>query len=92
MYILFIYVLYFSGACTIELNDKVVVTGGVSTGNYFSEDYYVRRLVSVYNIGGWLEDLPDLNIGREQHGCGHYVDNNNNMVIINHSYLIVPYR
>ena len=27
-----------------------------------------------------MEDLPDLNTGREQHGCGHYVDSKNNMV------------
>ena len=36
--------------------------------------------MSVYDIGGWVEDLPDLNTGRRDHGCGHYVDINNNTV------------
>ena len=36
--------------------------------------------MSKYNGGGWLEDLPDLNVGRFDHGCGHYVDSNNNNV------------
>ena len=39
-----------------------------------------RSTVSVYHIGGWVEDLPDLNTGRWGHGCGHYVDNNNDIV------------
>ena len=30
--------------------------------------------------GGWIEDLPDLNTGRTKHGCGHYVDNNDDIV------------
>ena len=60
----------FSHACTIQLDDKVVVTGG----------YDIETKVSVYSISGWVEDLPDLNTGREQHGCGHYADENNNIV------------
>ena len=27
-----------------------------------------------------MEDLPDLITGRLLHGCGHYVDNNNDIV------------
>ena len=36
--------------------------------------------MSVYDIGGWVEDLPDLNTERRDHGCGHYVDMENNTV------------
>ena len=61
---------YFRDACSIQFNEKVIVTGGL----------YTTRTVSVYNIEGWMEDLPDLNTGRLYHGCGHYVDNNNNIV------------
>ena len=37
--------------------------------------------VSVYSSLGWLEDLPDLLQGRDSHGCGHYVNDGNKMVI-----------
>ena len=63
---------YFRAACSIQFNEKVIVPGG----------QFTETTVSVYNIGGWVEDLPDLNTGREQHGCGHYVDSENNMVRI----------
>ena len=61
---------FFRAACSIQFNEKVIVTGG----------YYTETTVSVYDIGGWVEDLPDLNTGRLEHGCGHYVDNNNDIV------------
>ena len=63
--------LYFRNACSIQFDEKVIVTGGY---------YYTGTTVSVYDIGGWVEDLPDLNTGRNDHGCGHYVDNNNDIV------------
>ena len=45
-----------------------------------------RKKVSLYSTGGWVEDLPDLLIGRGSHGCGHYVDNENRVVSsFNHS-------
>ena len=34
----------------------------------------------MYNIGGWVEDLPELNEGRRNHGCGYYVDNSDRIV------------
>ena len=36
--------------------------------------------VSKYNKDGWIEDLPSLNVGRELHGCGTYLDSNSNRV------------
>ena len=33
-------------------------------------------------MDGWVQDLPDLNQGRYKHGCGHYVDNDNNIVYL----------
>ena len=53
-------------ACTIQFDDLVIVTGG--------------QKVSVYNISGWVEDLPDLVQGRSDHGCGHFINNDNKMV------------
>ena len=61
----------FSDACTIQLEDWVVVTGGTDRPD---------STVSVYDVNGWVEDLPDLNQGRDEHGCGYYVDSSNNIV------------
>jgi len=41
-----------------------------------------KNKASVYNMDGWVQDLPDLNQGRYKHGCGHYVDNDNNLVYL----------
>ena len=49
------------------MGDHVIVTGGV-------ESYGTDKVVSVYDEGGWVEDWPQLNTGRRNHGCGHYVN------------------
>ena len=36
--------------------------------------------VKIYDIEGWVENLPFLNEGRRFHGCGHYVDSFDNIV------------
>ena len=48
----------------------MVVTGG----------YYTNKTVSVYDIEGWVKDLPDLNNPRYGHGCGQYVKANKKIV------------
>ena len=65
--------LYFSGGCSIELEDKVILTGGVIDG----ED---SSTVSIYDNDGWLRDLPNLQLNRRSHGCGHYFDDRNKIV------------
>ena len=65
--------LYFSGACSIELEDKVILTGGVI-------DSEESSIVSIYGRDGWLRDLPNLQSIRRSHGCGHYVDDSNRVV------------
>ena len=66
------------------MTDIVVVTGGQYTvhvspnGGY--TNYFTRAEVSVYNSGGWLEDLPGLNTARYSHGCGHFVNSDNQVV------------
>ena len=39
--------------------------------------------VSVYNEEGWVEDLPSLNLGRSNHGCGHFMNADYKMVYEN---------
>ena len=55
------------------MGDHVIVTGG-------SYDSHVRAEVSVYNSQGWAEDYAGLNTGRKEHGCGHYINGDNNVV------------
>ena len=50
-------------ACAIADGDTVVLTGGQNT----------MRTVSRYGTGGWLEDLPRMNLGRADHGCASFV-------------------
>ena len=65
--------LYFSGASSIELEDKVILTGGVI-------DSEESSTVSIYGRDGWLRDLQNLQSIRRSHGCGHYVDDSNRVV------------
>ena len=52
------------------MEDVVVITGGDSTSSK----------VSMYSTGGWIQDLPNLVTARKNHGCGHYVNNQNKEV------------
>lgn len=55
----------YSSACAINIPDTstVVITGGNNA----------RTTVSVYGLQGWIEDLPNLNYGREDHACLSYI-------------------
>jgi len=50
---------------------SITITGGSDDGP--------SNKVSQYNIEGWVRDLPQLQEGRYSHGCGHYVNNDNDM-------------
>ena len=66
--------IHFSASCTIELEDKVIVTGG-------NQPTKSKKVIE-YNAYGWVKDLTNMNENRHFHGCSHYLDNNNNMVNI----------
>ena len=51
----------------------MILTGG----------YTPRTRVTEYNEAGFVRDLPDLQQGRETHGCGYYIDDDGSKVIIN---------
>ena len=57
-------------ACSIELEELVILTGG--------EDTLTK--VTVYNKDGFLADWPGLQTGRHSHGCGHFVNSDNKVV------------
>ena len=66
----------FSRACAIELEDRVVVTGGYlgSLGSLAT--------VQVYTSEGPQEQLPSLLTSRDGHACAHYLDNQDRVVSI----------
>ena len=47
----------------------VTITGGEDEGS--------RNKVSQYNVEGYVRDLPQLQLGRYGHGCGQYLNDNN---------------
>ena len=54
-------------ACAISDGATVVVTGGAPA----------RDTVSRYTRNGWIEDLPSLIEGRQNHGCASFAKNEN---------------
>ena len=57
-------------SCAIELDSKVIVTGGDNA----------PRQVSVYTLAGWAADLPSLRTSRWLHACGHFVNSEDKQV------------
>ena len=52
-------------ACSIQLEESVIITGGE----------YSEKRVQQYNLAGSMGRLPDLRTGRYWHACGHYLHN-----------------
>ena len=50
------------------------------TGGYRFKSKVTRTQVTVYNSAGWMEDWPELNTGRRDHACGHFVNTDNQVV------------
>ena len=61
---------HFAG-CAIGLKDKVILTGG----------HGAVSKVAVYNEAGWIEDLPNMNQYRWEHGCGHFINSDKKMAL-----------
>merc|ERR1712038_2112462 len=61
-------------ACSIPdyETDTLVLAGGSSPG----------KMVSRYGRGGWVEDLPDMLIGRRDHSCSSFVRNNRRVFLV----------
>ena len=52
------------------MEETVILTGGETS----------ETQVTVYNTEGWVADLPSLNQGRYGHGCGYFVNTDNQVV------------
>jgi len=67
-------------SCAIKLKDYVIITGG---GGYMKyEDEKVMKRVTKYNLQGHMETFPELQIGRNSHGCGHYHTNGKMVLMV----------
>ena len=42
--------------------------------------HYNARTVTLYNDDGYVSRLPDLNEGRNEHGCGHFLNSEHKIV------------
>ena len=62
-------------ACSIELGDTVVVTGGLVAGALGSR-------VQEYDTVGARDQLPDINTARHSHACGHYIKDDKVVILI----------
>ena len=61
----------FISACSFEVDDQLVITGG------WSDPYHRVRM---YNQTGFVKDYPDMNYARGGHACGYYKNSDNKMV------------
>ena len=52
------------------MEETVIITGGD----------FKKNQVTVYNTEGWVADWPELNQGRNGHGCGHFVNTDKKVV------------
>ena len=68
----------FSGACAIQEDDRVIITGGHSA-----------RIVSVYNETGWIEDLPALKEGRRSHACTSFFSGGKKVCLMFHTFNVL---
>lgn len=64
-----------SHACSIPDESSTILTGGNAGSNRL--DAVVR-----YNMQGYVENLPSLINARRWHGCGYYMDEGNNKVLV----------
>ena len=66
------------GACSIEMTNKVIITGGFWS---LDKHWIPSDRVTVYNNDGFLADWPRLEKARGNHGCGHFVNMDNREVM-----------
>jgi len=59
-------------ACSIELSDRMILTGGILTQNRATE----------YNSLGFAQDLPSFNDGRWFHGCGFFINGDHEIAFL----------
>ena len=62
--------LFSRGSCAIDDGDSVILTGGFE--GWKTKDGIVDGRVSRYDLTGFVEELPQMMIGRAEHACARY--------------------
>ena len=70
-----LFYIFFRGCAVADpASDSVLVIAG------YHEDFYLSANVTRYNVNGYVESLPNLNVGRVQAGCSGYYNDADNLV------------
>ena len=78
----------FRNACSIELSDRMILTGGILTQNRATE-YNRCYKIRIWQMKGkadkklslgFAQDLPSFNDGRWFHGCGFFINGDHEIV------------
>ncbi len=67
-------------ACAISdpENQQVIITGGGDP------EIEITANVTVYGHRGWVEDLPNMNYKRAEHGCTSYLSQGKRVSLLSH--------
>ena len=79
--------LNFRTACSNQLENSVIVTGGYTRSTDAS-----HGRVQEYNLQGSVARLPDLNTARRNHACGHYVHRGQAVYVVTGGGYAGPHR
>ena len=68
-------------ACAIGLDTSMIITGGFDT----------LTTAALYDLTGFLRELPHLNTGRHDHACSHYTAQDGSLVgLLHNTYCHMP--
>ena len=69
--------MYCRKSCAINLGSTVVITG-----NDHNSDGDDEKVVTEYNEDGFMRELPHLLVGRYNHACAYFVNDQRTKVVI----------
>ena len=83
----------FSDSCSVPDGDSVLLSGGFDNDvDCFDCSMQASSKVHRYTQEeGWVEDLPDLTVGRYGHGCAAFTMNQEQVRIHRHYYSSIFY-
>ena len=76
-------------SCSINDGSTVVIIGSAIWDHMFEWSFSGHSKVVRYNTEGFVEELPELNFGRYDHGCGGYNTESGARVGIHSSDIII---
>merc|ERR1711915_667321 len=68
------------GACGIEDEDSLIITGGKWINT--EAESVTTKTVDRYNSKGFVEDLPEMKVARQSHGCGYLYQEGKKVLVV----------